>query len=247
MTGPPGPYYRSKVDAEEIARGYQERGVPVVISYPGGVFGPEDPHFGESAQIVTSILKRQLPAVPRGGLSIADVRDVAKAHAAMLEPVRGASPLPPERDARALLVDDRDAAAGHGQAHPTCLPARLEPVAVRPRGRVLAALPALPPPDQRRRGSTASSGIPAATTREQAPISASRPARIGRRSPTPWRGSTGPARSRRARPGSLQTRLADLITLDRWQAEREGGRCSPSCLSSWSRYSPPVGSRPTRS
>lgn len=89
ITGPPGPYYESKVDAEKIARGLQERGVPVVTSYPGGVFGPEDPHFGESAQIVATVLKRQLPVVPRGGLSIVDVRDLAAAHAAMVEPGRG--------------------------------------------------------------------------------------------------------------------------------------------------------------
>jgi len=87
---PPGAYCRSKADAERIARGYQERDVPVVISYPSGVFGPDDPHFGENAQIVASILKRRLPAVPRGGLSVVDVRDVAKAHAAMLEAGRGA-------------------------------------------------------------------------------------------------------------------------------------------------------------
>ena len=62
---PPGPYYASKASAEQIARGYQERGVPVVTSYPGGVFGPEDPHFGESARLVAGILKRHLPVVPR--------------------------------------------------------------------------------------------------------------------------------------------------------------------------------------
>ena len=87
---PPGPYYASKAAAEQIARGYQERGVPVVTSYPGGVFGPDDPHFGESARLVAGILKRHLPVVPRGGLSVVDVRDLARAHAVMLEPNRGA-------------------------------------------------------------------------------------------------------------------------------------------------------------
>jgi nucleoside-diphosphate-sugar epimerase len=89
IKGPPGPYYGSKADAEQVARGYQERGVPVVTSYPGGVFGPHDPHFGESAQLVASILKRHLPVVPRGGLSVVDVRDLAGAHASMLDPGRG--------------------------------------------------------------------------------------------------------------------------------------------------------------
>jgi len=86
---PPGAYYKSKADAERIARKYQERGVPVVSAYPSGAFGPEDPHFGESAQTVASILKRQMPMVPKGGLSIVDVRDVAKALAAMFEPGKG--------------------------------------------------------------------------------------------------------------------------------------------------------------
>lgn len=86
---PPGAYYKSKAEAERVARRYQERGVPVVSSYPSGAFGPQDPHFGESAQMVASILKRRLPAVPKGGLSVVDVRDVAKAHAAMFEPGRG--------------------------------------------------------------------------------------------------------------------------------------------------------------
>ena len=52
--------------------------------------GPLDPHFGESAQTVANILKRLVPVSPKGGLSIVDVRDVAKAQAAMFEPGRGA-------------------------------------------------------------------------------------------------------------------------------------------------------------
>ena len=85
---PPGAYYKSKAEAEQVARRYQERGVPVVSAYPGGAFGPQDPHFGESAQTVANILKRRMPMVPKGGLSIVDVRDVAKALAAMFEPGR---------------------------------------------------------------------------------------------------------------------------------------------------------------
>jgi nucleoside-diphosphate-sugar epimerase len=86
---PPGAYFKSKVEAERVARRYQERGVPVVSSCPGGVFGPQDPHFGESAQAVIAILKNRMPLGPRGGLSVVDVRDLAKAHAAMFEPNRG--------------------------------------------------------------------------------------------------------------------------------------------------------------
>jgi dihydroflavonol-4-reductase len=53
------------------------------------VFGPHDPHFGESAQIVANVLKLRMPLVPHGGLSIVDVRDLARAHAAMVAPGLG--------------------------------------------------------------------------------------------------------------------------------------------------------------
>ncbi len=86
---PEGAYYRSKADAERVARELQARGVPIATGYPSGAFGPNDPHFGESAQTVVNIVKRRLPVVPRGGLSIVDVRDVAGALAAMLEAGRG--------------------------------------------------------------------------------------------------------------------------------------------------------------
>lgn len=85
----PGPYYRSKAAAEHVARDYQARGTPVTISYPGAVFGPHDPHFGESAQAVRGILTGRMPVIPRGGISIVDVRDLAQAHAAMVEAGRG--------------------------------------------------------------------------------------------------------------------------------------------------------------
>ena len=44
---PRGTYSRSKAESERIARGYQEQGAPVVIVYPGGVIGPDDPYLGE--------------------------------------------------------------------------------------------------------------------------------------------------------------------------------------------------------
>ncbi len=85
----PGAYYRSKAAAERIARDYQARGTPVTISYPGAVFGPHDPHFGESAQAVRGILAGRMPMIPRGGISVVDVRDLAQAHAAMVEAAHG--------------------------------------------------------------------------------------------------------------------------------------------------------------
>jgi len=89
VNDPPGAYFRSKADAERIARSYQERGAPVVSSYPGGALGPLDPHFGENGQLVTNILKRRMPVIPPGGLCFVDVRDLARAHARMFQPGRG--------------------------------------------------------------------------------------------------------------------------------------------------------------
>jgi dihydroflavonol-4-reductase len=86
---PPGPYLRSKAEAERIARRYQQAGAPVVITYPGSVLGPHDPHLSEGMRIVRDILKRRYPMAPSGGYGIGDVRDVAAVHAAVLEPDRG--------------------------------------------------------------------------------------------------------------------------------------------------------------
>ncbi|MCC5986110.1 MAG: NAD-dependent epimerase/dehydratase family protein [Pararhodobacter sp.] len=86
---PRGAYSASKADAERIARALQEEGAPVAIGYPGVVFGPNDPHFGESTRLVRDILSRKFPMIPRGGLSIVDVRDLAEAFARMFSIKRG--------------------------------------------------------------------------------------------------------------------------------------------------------------
>jgi dihydroflavonol-4-reductase len=86
---PPGAYARSKVAAERIARDLQERNAPVVIVYPGGIFGPHDPHLGEVAKLLRNQLRGLLPTTMRGHALGVDVRDVAAVHAAVLEPARG--------------------------------------------------------------------------------------------------------------------------------------------------------------
>ncbi len=88
-TTPPGAYYRSKADSDRVARGYQENGAPVVIAYPGSVWGPNDPHLGESCQNAKAILQYFWTTVPIGGVPISDVRNVAKLHASVLEKGRG--------------------------------------------------------------------------------------------------------------------------------------------------------------
>jgi dihydroflavonol-4-reductase len=87
VTGPRGAYSRSKAESEQVARRYQERGAPVVIVYPGGVIGPDDPYLGDSNRAIVEFAKSGLTM--RGGYPMVDVRDVAAVHAAVMEPGRG--------------------------------------------------------------------------------------------------------------------------------------------------------------
>jgi nucleoside-diphosphate-sugar epimerase len=86
---PRGVYARSKAETEQMARQLQDQGAPVVITYPGMVWGPHDPHLGEAATFARSVLRGLVPLVPPGQLPIVDVRDVAAAHAAILSRKRG--------------------------------------------------------------------------------------------------------------------------------------------------------------
>ena len=56
---------------------------------PAAVWGPHDPHFGEGVTLATNVLKNRYPIVMRGGMHIADVRDVAAVLAAVMEPGYG--------------------------------------------------------------------------------------------------------------------------------------------------------------
>lgn len=85
---PQGAYSRSKADSERVARRYQEQGAPVVITHPGAVIGPHDPYLGESNRNIIEFATSGL-AMRDGGVSWVDVRDVAKVHAAVMEPGRG--------------------------------------------------------------------------------------------------------------------------------------------------------------
>jgi dihydroflavonol-4-reductase len=86
---PRGVYARSKTETEQMARELQDQGAPVVITYPGLVWGPHDPHLGEAATFARSVLRGLVPMVPPGEIPVVDVGDVAAAHAATLTPGRG--------------------------------------------------------------------------------------------------------------------------------------------------------------
>lgn len=71
------PYSASKAAQERLVREMQAAGAPVVSVLPGSVWGPHDPHDGESQQFARSIARRQLLLSVRGGVMLVDVRDVA--------------------------------------------------------------------------------------------------------------------------------------------------------------------------
>ena len=83
-------YGQSKAQVEIYARGLQDAGAPVNITYPGMVLGPPvGDQFGEAGEGVKEALQMRVIPGRGGGWLIVDVRDVAALHAALLEPGRG--------------------------------------------------------------------------------------------------------------------------------------------------------------
>jgi dihydroflavonol-4-reductase len=83
-------YGQSKAQVEIYARGLQDAGAPVNITYPGMVLGPPvGDQYGEAGEGVRALLG--LHFVPGRGAAwlVVDARDVAALHAALLEPGRG--------------------------------------------------------------------------------------------------------------------------------------------------------------
>lgn len=84
---PAQPYARSKVIAERTAWEFAAReGLRLTVFNPTFILGPLlDDRFGSSMQLVRRVLRGRDPMLPRLGLSIVDVRDVAAAHVRALE------------------------------------------------------------------------------------------------------------------------------------------------------------------
>jgi dihydroflavonol-4-reductase len=80
-------YQKSKTLAERAAWDFaRESGVGLVVINPGMVLGPLlAPTVGTSIQVVHQLLNRKVPASPKLGFSLVDVRDVAIAHRLALE------------------------------------------------------------------------------------------------------------------------------------------------------------------
>jgi dihydroflavonol-4-reductase len=81
-------YGRSKAQAEVYVRRLQEQGAPISISYPAGIFGPDDP--GMSAAISGVASWTQVALITSSGLQMVDVRDLATLHVKLLELPPGA-------------------------------------------------------------------------------------------------------------------------------------------------------------
>ena len=83
-------YGTSKAQVDIYARGLQDAGAPVNITYPGMVLGPPaGDQFGEAGEGVRAAV--QMHAIPGRSAAwlIVDVRDLAALHAALLETGRG--------------------------------------------------------------------------------------------------------------------------------------------------------------
>jgi dihydroflavonol-4-reductase len=80
-------YSRSKTLAERAAWDFaRESGLELVAINPGLVLGPlHSPVVGTSTQVVHRLLTRDVPAVPKLGFAVVDVRDVATAHRLAME------------------------------------------------------------------------------------------------------------------------------------------------------------------
>jgi nucleoside-diphosphate-sugar epimerase len=94
-------YSRSKRDSEEYVRELQQQNVPVQITYPVAVVGPDDPKLSAANRALASFVGQMLPRSTTG-FQCVDVRDLAQAHRWLLEH-------PPTRD----VADARYIVGGH--------------------------------------------------------------------------------------------------------------------------------------
>lgn len=78
-------YAKSKATAESYVRNLQDKGAPVVITYPGSVTGPAAGDVrGEAAGGIASNLKMGSLPTHDAAWSLIDVRDLAAIHAALM-------------------------------------------------------------------------------------------------------------------------------------------------------------------
>lgn len=89
LADPRSNYGRSKIGAEHYTRGLEDVGAPIVVFYPGGVTGPDQPVLDSNMEGIAESLSKGLPVCRTGGVTVIDVRDLASAFVAALQPGRG--------------------------------------------------------------------------------------------------------------------------------------------------------------
>lgn len=77
-------YQRSKRDCEALVRDMQAKGMPIQITYPAGVYGPDDPKLNESNESILAFLDTMVP-ITSSGIQTVDVRDLAAMQVYLLE------------------------------------------------------------------------------------------------------------------------------------------------------------------
>lgn len=83
-------YGRTKAAADTIARGLQDAGAPVVITYPSSIVGPPaGQRRGVTADGWAPLLRSGISVSFDGAMTMIDVRDVADFHAVLMHPGRG--------------------------------------------------------------------------------------------------------------------------------------------------------------
>jgi dihydroflavonol-4-reductase len=75
-----GPYTRSKFLAEECARNFAAKGLPVTIVNPTMPVGPGDVGLSPPGRLILDLAKGKMPAYMHCDLNVVDVRDVARGH-----------------------------------------------------------------------------------------------------------------------------------------------------------------------
>ena len=136
-------YGRSKAAVEAYARGLQDGGAPVNITYPGMVLGPPaGDQFGEAAEGVEAAVKMRAVPGRSAAWIVIDVRDLAALHVALLESGRGARRY--MAGGQRVSVDQLAALIGEAAGHSiAALP--VPDVALRSAGRLLDVIgPYLP-------------------------------------------------------------------------------------------------------
>ncbi len=75
-----GTYTLTKYVSERIALRFARAGLPLVVVNPGMPFGPRDRAPTPTGQIIVRFLKREVPMLGVGSLSVIDVDDCAEGH-----------------------------------------------------------------------------------------------------------------------------------------------------------------------